>query len=220
MIKKISKVILFILWLATVVAAVVWAFVPDPPFEPEPITVILGLVSGAATGLLNEYSKAIEEEEYSTVYALAFGYVNNFLEPLATQLMSQDKDPVINIFLPETLADLEPRSVERLMAEVRKRYSSEVLKLELREGRARDVITIHKSSDPSLAILFDFPNTLLTLNALIDYKVESKKGQFSGKAREALGRKYIGIFRDTILRMAAEKGFGERVRFVNKDLQF
>jgi len=219
MVSILSKIVTALLWLATLSAAFVWAFVPDPPFEPEPMTVILGLICGAVTGLMNEYSRKIEEEEYSVAYALAYGYVNNFVEPVITQVLASGNDPKLYIFIPEKLSDLEPKSVERYMAVIRQQFKSHVVQLEMKEGRARDVITIMKHDEDPHKILFDFPNTLLTLNTLVDYKVESRGRSFSLKAKEALASSYIGKFREAIATQVSSKGIAQHVAFVDKHFQ-
>ena len=81
---------MIILWLSTLICAVFWATGVPMPFEPEPVTVILGLVSAALTGLVSEYADALEKEEYSVSYALAYGYVINFLEPVITTILKKN----------------------------------------------------------------------------------------------------------------------------------
>jgi len=220
MIRLLSRITLLTLWVCTLVAAFVWAFVKNPPFEPEPITVIFGLISGAVTGLMSEYSKAIEEEEYSIAYALAYGYVNNFVEPVITQVLSEDRQPLLYIFIPESLSELEPKSIDRFMAAINQKFKSSIIQLQMREGRARDVISIMKQDTESKKILFDFPNTLLTLNSLVEYKVESKKGSFSSNEKEAIGKVYIKKFADAIKLQVDNKQLSHYVSFVDKRFEF
>ena len=120
-IKLITRIVLALLWLSTFVAALVWAFVKNPPFEPEPVTVLLGLISGAITGLLNEYSQRLSKEEFSTSYALAYGYVNNFLEPAITELLKKNSQLRFYIYLPERLIELEPKQIERTIIKMKEK---------------------------------------------------------------------------------------------------
>lgn len=219
-IRVISKVLLFVLWLCTFAAVLVWAFVKDPPFDPEPVTVLLGLVSAAVTALLNEYSARLSKEEFSTAYALAYGYVNNFLEPVLTQLMkrSDGSRPGMVIYLPERLTELEPSSIERLMARLReKKLTSKAVNVELSGGKARDLLTIYKSDTDF--IYFDFPTTLLTLNSYIDYKMESGKDSFGEEQRLKMGREYIEKFKEAMVKMMEEKQIAEYVSFTDQSLQ-
>ena len=217
-IKLLSRAVLIILWLSTFAAATVWAFMKDPPFDPEPVTVLLGLISTAITGLLTEYSNRLEKEEYSVSFALAYGYVNNFLEPVITHFAGSGTDPKIFIFIPEDLAELEARSTERIMGLIRKRFTSEVVKIDLKEGRARDIISIFQ--DPSEKMIFDFPTTLLTLNSLIDYKLETKSGSFPTEAKKQMGQLYISKFSEALRKLLQEKDIEGYVTFTDKQLAF
>ncbi|HCW06465.1 MAG TPA: hypothetical protein DGG95_03760 [Cytophagales bacterium] len=219
-IKFISRIVLVILWLSTFAAALIWAFVKNPPFEPEPVTVLLGLISGAVTGLLNEFAHRLEQEEFSTSYALAYGYVNNFLEPAITALLKKENSKIrFYIYLPERLNELEPKHVERMILKMReKNFSSQTISLEFNEGRPRDILMVSKNTDG--AIYLDFPTTLLTLNSYVDYKIESKSGSFSEVDKVTLGKMFILKFREAILKMIELKGLNEYILFTDKSLNF
>lgn len=218
-IRLISKVLLFVLWLCTLAAVLVWAFLKNPPFDPEPVTVLLGLVSAAITALLNEYSARLSKEEFSTAYALAYGYVNNFLEPVLTQLMKRSSGTKLRmmIYLPERLTELEPSSIERFMVRLReKRLTSKTVNVELSEGKVRDLLTIY-SSDSDF-FYFDFPTTLLTLNSYIAYKMESKKDNLDETQKLRMGKEYIGKFREALTKMLNDKQLSEYISFTDKNL--
>ncbi|MBI1769164.1 MAG: hypothetical protein HYR67_12400 [Bacteroidetes bacterium] len=218
-IKLVTRIILTFLWLSTFAAALVWALVKNPPFEPEPVTVLLGLISGAITGLLNEYSQRLAKEEFSTSYALAYGYVNNFLEPAITQILKTSNKSRFYIYIPERLSELEPKQVERTLIKMNdKNFSNQTITLELNEGRPRDVLLISKS--PNDSAYFDFPTTLLTLNSYIDYKVESRSGSFAEEDKIKLGKEFIGKFREALVKMIETKGLKEYVQFTDKNLNF
>jgi len=218
-IRLITRIVLGLLWLSTFAAALVWAFVKNPPFEPEPVTVLLGLISGAITGLLNEYSQRLAKEEFSTSYALAYGYVTNFLEPAITELLKKNSKLQFYIYIPERLSELEPKQVERTIIKMRERnFSNQTITLELNEGRPRDILLISKSASDS--VYFDFPTTLLTLNSYIDYKVESKSGSFSENDKIKLGAEFIGKFKEALVKMIEAKGLKEYVSFTDRNLNF
>lgn len=217
--RLITRIVLGLLWLATFAAAAVWAFVENPPFEPEPVTVLLGLISGAITGLLNEYAQRLAKEEFSTSYALAYGYVNNFLEPAITELLKQNSKLKFYIYLPEQLSELEPKQVERTLAKMReKNLLNQTITLEINEGRPRDILLISKRTNDS--VYFDFPTTLLTLNSYIDYKVESKSGSFAEEDRVKMGMEFIGKFKEALLKMSEKKALKEYISFTDRNLNF
>lgn len=191
------------------------------PFEPEPITVILGLMSAALTALMNEYANALEKEEYSVSYALAYGYVINFLEPVITAIMKQTPPGgrlKFYIYIPERLQELEPKSIDRTLIRLHeKNLITQSINLELTEGRVRDVLSI---SMESKYVYFDFPTTLLTLNSFIVYKSDSKKNTFGEDEKLKLGKAFIGKFQETVAKMLEERNLSDYVSFTGKDLVF
>ncbi len=222
-IRLLGKITIIILWGATLGVALCWALWKNPPFDPEPITVVLGLISTAVTALLSEFDSRLREEEFSLPYALAYGYVNNFIEPLITQLLRDipvgGSPPRLYIYLPDTLSELEPRNVDATIGKMRARnFEDKVVNLQFREGRARDVLSI--TTEPGSVVYFDFPSTLLSLNSLVDFKLDSRQNQFGDAEREAMGRKYIKGFEDVLLKMIDRRRLTEYVFFIDKDLDF
>lgn len=219
-----SKILLSVLWLATMLLALAWYFIPDElPFEAEPITIILGLVSTAVTAMVREFGDLLEKERYSTSYALAYGYVNNFLEPaldkIAENQSLKEEEPTMFIYIPEKLSELDPDQVKRTMRQVRKLgFSDEIINLDLKKGRVRDLIVISQNAHQKA--YFDFPNTLLTLNSYIDYKSSSAKNSFDMEEKIKLGKKYINQFESHLITMLREKGLEHSIKFINKDLDF
>jgi hypothetical protein len=220
--KILSKALTITLWASTLVVALCWLFWKEAPFDPEPITVVLGLLSTAVTALLAEYGNRLEQEEFSLPYALAYGYINNFIEPLITQLLRTAKPPVqpkVYIYIPQNLSELSAGNIDRTLAHMRLRnFRDEVVNLELKEGRARDILTIQTADNRQ--VYFDFPNTLLSLNSLIDYKLESGRNQFSDKAREEMAAAYILKFREIVNELVHKKNLAPYVFFVDKELNF
>jgi hypothetical protein len=222
-IQYISKTLIGLLWLSTLAVALCWLFWKNAPFDPEPITVVLGLISTAVTALLSEFDSRLQEEEFSLPYALAYGYVNNFVEPLISQLLKNiplgSPVPRLYIYVPERLSELEPRNIERVIGRIRmKSFEDKVVNLEFQEGRARDVLTVTQSNNQK--VYFDFPNTLLSLNSLVDYKMESRKNRFSDAIKEEMAKDYIIKFKQVIEKLIEAKDLKDYVFFVNKDLNF
>lgn len=218
-----SKGLIVLLWFATLVVALCWILWKNPPFDPEPITVVLGLISTAVTALLTEFGSRLEEEEFSLPYALAYGYVNNFVEPLISQLLKNiplgSPTPRLFIYIPQKLAELEPRNIERVIGRIRmKNFEDKIINLEFQEGRARDVLTVTQQGNKR--VYFDFPNTLLSLNSLIDYKMESRKNRFSDSIREEMAHDYIIKFKQVIESLVNSKDLNDYVFFVDKNLMF
>ena len=215
-IKLISKIFQIILWSASFILSLIWIFWTNPPFEPEPLTFAFGLIAVASTAILNKYNNKLEQEKFCTANALAVGYVNNFIEPVLTQLIKNKKKSILYIFIPERISDLYPKNIDRLVSELKERnLSNKTINIELDEGRGvRDIMTIINANGDN--VYFDFPSTLLTLNILIDYKVESKKNSFNDKEKTLLGELYIEKFKETTQELLKEKNlFPKYVEFLN-----
>lgn len=96
-------------------------------------------------------------------------------------------------------------------------FEDKIVNLEFQEGRARDVLTV--TGNGNKRVYFDFPNTLLSLNSLIDYKMESRKNRFSDSIREDMAKEYIVKFKQVIEKLIASRDLDEYVFFVDKNLQ-
>lgn len=227
-----GRIVLGSLWAMLVASILIWVFGWPMPFdiEPEPITVLLSTLSPTLTALFawvesrfKRQQAELEEERYSISHALAYGYVNNFLAPAAAQLEADhsgvSEQPYLFVYMPETLDELERDAVQRTLAKVRaKGFSTEPVQLALKDSRPRDVLTISK--DGSRPVYFDFPNTLLTLNSLVSYKVESRPDSFDDDARARLGREYIRKFRREVERLIQSKGLQTSIGFTDHHLLF
>lgn len=215
-IKFISNLFQIILWSVSFILSLIWIFCPNPTFEPEPLTFAIGLIAAASSAILKKYNDKLEQEKFCTANALAVGYVNNFIEPILTQLIKNNKNSKLYIFIPEKLSDLYPKNIDRLIAELKVRnLSNKTINVKLDEGRGvRDIMSIINANGDN--VYLDFPSTLLTLNILIDYKIESKKNSFNEKEKARLGKLYIAKFKETTQTLLEEKNLlPKHVEFSN-----
>ena len=222
-VKNLAILIQIVLWLASAFFAIVWIF--DIPFryQPEPITVMLGLISMAVSGLSNRYSQALDVEQYSVANVLAKGYVNNFVEPVMTQLMKDSNGngnkPLLYIFIPELLSELTPKSIDRLKAKLKtKGLSENTIKVKINEGRGvRDVMTVSNSNNKN--VYFDFPSTLFSLTDFVEFKMDSPKNSLNVELKNKIGKEYIERFKNQLIESLQEKQLHpEYIRFTNFDL--
>lgn len=207
-INQIANITVVILWLASLFFAVIWIGGIPFKYEAEPITYILGLVSVAVTGLLKWYSNELEKETFSVANVLANGYVNNFLEPVLTQLIKNsgtEAKPMFYIFIPELLTDMTGKSIDRLKAKLKaKGLVQNTVQIKLGEGRGvRDVMTISNSKTKN--VYFDFPNTIYALTDYVDFKLNSPKDTLNVKKRNELGKKYIDRFKQQLIETLTER---------------
>lgn len=222
-VKNLAILIQIVLWIASAFFAIIWIFNIPFRYQPEPITVMLGLISMAVSGLANRYSLALDSEQYSVANVLAKGYVNNFVEPVMTQLMKDSKSngnkPLLYIFIPELLSELTPKSIDRLKAKLKtKGLSENTVKVKLNEGRGvRDVMTVSNSNDKN--VYFDFPNTLFSLTDFVEFKMNSPKDSLNIDLKNKIGKKYIERFKKQLVESLEEKHLHpEYIKFTNFDL--
>ena len=174
--------------------------------EPEPVTVLLGLASGAVATLSKKYENAIEAEKYSVANVLAQGYVKNFVEPVVTQLKKDNPGRKIQfyIFVPNLLSELTPKAIDRWKSDlIEKGFKSNTMKVKLSEGRGlRDVMTV--SNSDSKDVYFDFPNTLFSLTNFVEYKMNSPQNSLNTEEKNQLGKAYIKKFQEQLIQELEE----------------
>jgi hypothetical protein len=171
--------------------------------------------------LLNQFHKwLLAEAEYSPAYALALGYVNNFIEPVITQLIEDGiKTPLVYIYRPKTISELYKTNIDKTKATIKNmQFDLTELQLNLKHGRARDILTIQKSKTKK--VFFDFPNTLLSLSAYIDYKTSSGANQFNDKEKVKLTEELFEKFYSKINDLTKEKNLDEYIKYCDKKLNF
>lgn len=216
-VQQIGKSLIVLLWLSMFVVGVLWVSRVSLPFDPSSLTFLLGLVSTAVTVLVNLYDKRLQAEEYSTAHALADGYFNNFLEPALTRLIAKHGDAFrFLVYIPEQFTELGKRGIDRTMAKLHAAdFSSDVINLELEEGRARDLLTITGQKNDCY---FDFPNTLLTLKTLVEFKTGSSSNGFNEREREQKSREYIEQFKSRLQHQMTKHGLEKHVLFTDRNL--
>jgi len=229
----ISKFVIAALWAMTFAVALAWVCNWPLPFdaEAEPITVVLGLVSTAGTALIGYFGVELRaredqlaEEQYSMPMGLAYGYVHNFIAPLLRKLLREAgaRATVVRlyVFIPEDLEDLETAAVDLVLARMRAaNYGTKVVKLELESGRPRDVLTVLKGEEEQL-VFFDFPNTLLTLQPVVRYKVRSERNESAAAAERELGRRFIKRFQEAVTQEVARAKLTDHVVLTDRHLAF
>ncbi len=236
--RRFHQILVGTLWTATFGVVCAWIFNVRLPggTEPEPLAALLGMISTSVTWLyglaarrfeqnrqqLADTRAELEEERYSLSHALAFGYVHNFLEPAVTHLLEQAgaraREVKFYVYLPADLEELEPDSIKRTLVRMRGcGYETRTLQLNFHQARSRDVLTLLGGPGGELRYL-DFPTTLLTLSQLIEYRLETRPGQFPAEARRELGHTYIAMFRKELERHLQAKELGQAVILVDRDL--
>lgn len=219
---KTVKVLSLILNITAVIALVFWLLsksfnVLGTKIDLEALFVLLTTM---AVFFNQAYKWLLEDAEYSPAYALALGYVNNFIEPAIVQLLENGiKKPLLYIYKPEDISELYKPSIDMTKASI-KNNSFEIneLQLDLKHGRARDILTIQKSK--TKMIYFDFPNTLLSLSAYIDFKTASRKNEVELKEKAELTKVLLVKFYNKVDELIKAKNLDTHIKYCDKSLQF
>ncbi|MFH6983373.1 STING domain-containing protein [Marinoscillum luteum] len=201
----------------TIVAFLLW-FLPIEVkyFDPEAAFTILFALS-ASYGVL--FKILLDEAEFSPSLALAFGYVENFLEPAITQLIQDEENPIFHIYKPDSIQELFEKNIERTRKAIEaKGFKLSDIVLEPRYSRARDVILIEKEEGNQT--YFDFPGTLKSLLPYIDYKIASRSNESDIEEKERLGKKLIEKFFKKTEELIAKKELSAHIKICDKQLYF
>lgn len=165
------------------------------------------------------YRWLLSEAEYSPAHALALGYVNNFLEPAITQLIENGENfPYIYVYKPKAISELYQTSIDRMKGQIKNNFDLNEIQLSLKHGRARDILTIQKSKTKK--IYFDFPNTITSLVAYIDYKIGSAENESSEKKKQELMKKLIDKFFEEVDSLATKKNITKYICYCDANLSF
>jgi hypothetical protein len=170
-----------------------------------------GISSLAA--LLNQFNrKLFEKVEYSPAEVLALGYVNNFLFPAIMQLKQSEANPVIYIYKPNKIKELDEDGIENMKGDLLNKYHSlDKVVLDIKKARYRDILIIKK--DATTKKYLDFPSTLVALLDYIDYKVVSKANTSTEEVKAELGRKLIDEFYIKLEKLLEDKLIKKNVKF-------
>ncbi len=220
--QKTIKILSFILNIIAVVALVFWLLskkinVFGINIDLEALFVLLTTIS---VFFNQAYKWLLEDAEYSPAYALALGYVNNFIEPSIVQLIENGiKNPQIYIYKPENIKELYKSNIDKTKATMKNNsFAVNELQLDLKHGRARDILTIQKSK--TKMIYFDFPNTLLSLSAYIDFKIATRKNEVDFEEKSELTRALFDKFYNKVDELLKTKNLDTHIKYCDKNLHF
>ncbi|MCD8438439.1 STING domain-containing protein [Tenacibaculum finnmarkense] len=166
------------------------------------------------------YKWLLKYAEYSPAYALALGYVKNFIEPAIIQLVENGiKNPIFYIYKPENISELYIQSIDMTKATIKnKSFEVNELQLNLKHGRARDILTIQKSK--TKMIYFDFPNTLLSLSSYIDFKIASRENETSSNEKVELTNILFDKFYAKVDELLKDENLDTYIKYCDKNLLF
>lgn len=202
--------------LGSIAIAVLWMSYSHK-YNFEPVLVLLGLLYAAipqvGKWLVRRLNRKIEKERLTLPYALAYGYLKNYLAPVLRRIRKETDDPnrvKFYVYIPRSLDELKDESIDEILTELEnQRYELGLIELDFPgQKRKKDYRTAKRSmanvADPKY---FDFPTTMLTLDQVVKYKLDTQEGHLPTEQEENLGERYINDFRNCLETMLKEKAY-------------
>lgn len=221
--------------IASLAVAAYWVVAPKT-FNMEPLLVLLGLLYAAVPlvgrWLVAKMSRQLRKEELTLSFALAWGYLNNYLSPVIKRLRSDLANPdnlKFLVYMPRILDELKKDAINETITELtNKGYEVKTVELDFAgEKRKIDFRTAKKlktgTKSTNETKYFDFPTTLLTLEQAVEFKLETKEGKSPKAQKESIGSTYIRDFRDhleTMLQEVRNENIRKNIRIVDGGADF
>lgn len=185
-------------------------------FEPDHLIVALGCVP-VAFKLVSEI-RSDKLEKFSTANVLAVGYVKNFATPLIDAMLAQQlisPQQQLHLFLPDKISDFEASRMNKLKASLNTAPLSCTTQTVVisQAGDKRNILAVHNAQTGKNCYV-DFPATLLSLNALLDYEMENKIHEENEAKKDQRGKYYISIFKKETERLLTKNGQEDLVNFI------
>ncbi|NBC19311.1 MAG: hypothetical protein GVY18_18555 [Bacteroidetes bacterium] len=230
-IETLFRVTSIVILLLSIGLAVLWLSVPG--LNLEPALVLLGLLYAAVPlagrWAVRRLNQDLERERLSMPYALAYGYLTNYLAPVVRQLRKEAADPDrlrFYVYIPRSLDELRGEAIDAILTELQhQQYAVETVELDFpKEKRKKDFRTARRLPDGTAPPkYFDFPTTLLTLEQAVEYKLDTREDRFPFRQREALGQRYIDDFRTQLQAMLGTQRYEtirDNIRIVDGGVDF
>jgi hypothetical protein len=212
------------------VLAVWWAFTGNGNIEPwvslaQTCALIAAVLATVWASMHDKVSTGNEGDRYSLSYALAYGYVHNFLVGAIDALKTETHPGKMFVFRPSRLGELDPVSHEAFKAELKRRgFELTTRTLDKSSNRPRGVLSVYRPTDPATPTHFvDFPTTLLTLSSLIAYQaeraVEDDEPAWTEEYRNGMAKEYIDRFFKELSTQADKAGVREWIDFTDMNFR-
>lgn len=194
-----------LLFLAATILLAVCCLFGWVTIDTEHIYVLFGALP--SLGVVFQEFHSRELEKFSTVNVLAVGYVKNFLNPVMTRIVTAQPTavkPVFYIYLPADLSELEEKSLDVLVSRFKvPPYSAMQEDVRISAVLTKKIIRITKAGSSNVSYI-DFPATLLSLNALIEYRMHKEKNRSGKEEKRDMAAKYIDSFKDEVINIMGE----------------
>lgn len=212
-VESIFNVVSILILIVSIVFAIIWLL--NASINIEPILAFLGLLYAIipifGKTIIKRLNKKVKDEELTLSYALAYGYLYNYLAPVVRRLRkneSQAEQIRFFVYIPGSLEELNPDSIDEVLTELaNKDYIVRTIELSFtNEKRKKDFRTARKKNDDSKKY-FDFPTTLLTLRKVIEYKLKTNSNTHIDEDVKKLAKEYILGFKTELEELLNLKEF-------------
>lgn len=210
--------------------AVWWAFSGDGNVEPwvslaQTCALIAAVLASVWASMHDKVPTGKEGDRYSLSYALAYGYVHNFLVGAIDALKTEAHPGKMFVFRPTRLEELDPATHEAFKDELKRRgFELTTRTLDKASNRPRGLLSVYRPTDPANPIHFvDFPTTLLTLSSLIAYQAEraaeNDEPVWTDKYKNGMAKEYIDRFFKELSTQADKAGVREWIDFTDTNFR-
>jgi hypothetical protein len=200
----------------TSVALILLAITKTPPVKEKPDAVLelLGLLSVASVAANEAYDNWVKK--FCAANVLAVGYVKNALEPIVEGLIKKYPAGIktVYVLLPSGIAAVSNISVQASLHQAGFSRSHEQVPVATRNRQEMEIAVIRHLQD-GRECYFDVPNTLSSLEALIDYKLQKKANSKSEGERQKLEQKYLRLFRYELEHLLRERQLEQYVTVID-----
>lgn len=215
---NIFKIIQLICWTSSV-TLIALALMHRYPItdKPEELVEMLGLFTVAAVSVNEIYESRLRK--FCAANVLAVGYIKNCIEPLVEGLLKEKEtrlslsDPIY-IFMPESIDEVKTIQVDAMLRRFNFKKEKELVKVNTR-NRDNLEIAVLQNRHTKKNYYFDVPNTLSSLEALVDYKLPKKAGNRNEKEKEKLEKRFLGIFKSEAERILIKLKLNNYVKFIS-----
>ncbi|HVZ55750.1 MAG TPA: STING domain-containing protein [Chitinophagaceae bacterium] len=181
--------------------------------KPDNVLELLGLLSVASVAANEAYDS--RARKFSAANVLAVGYVKNALEPIVEGLIRLHPAGLrpLCVLLPSGIAAVSNIPVDAHLHQAGFRRDSVRVPVNARNRKEMEIGRIRHLAGGK-EYYFDVPNTLSSLEALVDYKLQKKSNQKNGEEREKLEKKYLRMFRMELESLLRERNLEAYVKVV------
>jgi hypothetical protein len=214
---NIFKIIQLICWISSV-TLIALALTHHYPIteKPEELVEMLGLFTVASVSVNEIYESRLRK--FCAANVLAVGYIKNCIEPLVEGLLKKKENKLsasnpVHVLMPKSIDEVKAINIETMLDQSNLRKERITVNVNTRNRDVMDIAVLINDHNKR-KYYFDVPNTLSSLQALVDYKLQKKANNGNEKEREKLERKLLDIFRLEMTKVLDKLKLNDHVKII------